>query len=153
MKKSLKDLRWYAPKHLFKYPHMFGLEAHIMDKWIEKFGDVAINIAYDIPVGDGRSVGEQSTIKLDLGARYSTSYKIDAVADMGGFYYLIEVKGSGNLEGIGQLVSYKQLIFDTYIIDKPVHLKLICTDCHPDLYTVAKAHLIDIVILDISKIT
>lgn len=150
MKKNLGDLRWFPPQNLFKYPHMFGLEARIIDSWLILNNAVISRITYDVPVGEGRSVGEQSTIKLDLGARYSTSFKMDALADLGDCFYIIEVKGSATLEAFGQLLSYIHLFKNAYEVTKPCYLKLICADAHPDLISLSKIHKIDVVLIDIS---
>lgn len=152
MKKSIEELRWFQPDNLFKYPHMFGLEARVMDSWISQYKSIIKRMAYDIPVGFGRAVDPQSTLKLDAGAKYSTSFKMDALADIGLYFYIIEVKGIATLEGYGQLLSYIHLFKESYEITKPCHLKLLCTSAHPDLISVGKIHNIEVIECDISTV-
>jgi hypothetical protein len=143
--KSLNDLRWFNPGRLAKYPHIFGIDSKCVDSFWDIFKDLFKRVAYDIPVGEGYPSPDDISPQLRFNWQYSSSLKIDMLCDTGLSYYLCEVKASGEIGAIGQLISYKTLLLKTYEINCPVFLKLICYSLHPDLETVAKVQGIDII--------
>lgn len=146
---SIEKIRWWTPDNHFKYPHLFGVESRLIDSFIIKYKSILKRIAFDIPVGQGRPGDTSNDASLDKIWKYSTSYKVDALADFGISLWLIECKTIGNPEAIGQLISYNTLFRRTYSFAQTLSLVLLCADHHPDLDTVAHSSNIQIEHLDI----
>ena len=143
--KKLDELRWYTVGKLNRYPHIFGYDAKLLDLFIETFFNKLIKITYDVPVGEGITSIFPELETLSNNWRYSSSHKIDVLAETNDEFWLIEIKANGIISAIGQLISYKCLLKETYFITKPIKLILLCSYTHPDLKTVAKQNGIEII--------
>jgi len=81
---------------------------------------------YDVHVGKGVNVGPDSD-ELDRRiARGLTRKRIDVVAEVGGGYWVVEVKPFGGMVALGQVMTYSRLFVQEYRVDAAVVPVVVC---------------------------
>lgn len=106
---------------------MGKIEKIVADTWLDKYGGSFGRVGFNVPVylnlpPEGTS-GDASKRTLDV----PEPYRVDIVGQFGDEVELIEVKESGNMTAIGQLLTYRMLFLRSYCGIKVIHLRLVCS--------------------------
>lgn len=93
----------------------------------------ASRIAFDVVVGLPRPhKGEEHKTSLEAW-NYMTSHRIDCLVDFGTYYEIWEIKPEPYIEAVGQCIMYYELFTSTYKDFKPVYVRLVTIDAHPEI--------------------
>lgn len=108
------------PKQLGK------IEEIVLDTWWSKFGEHYDRIGFNVPIL--RDSPGSAAVEAGTTDKYqkNRNFRIDAVAAFGKECELIEVKETGNMTAIGQLLTYQMLFMETYWGYTKLHLRLVC---------------------------
>lgn len=88
---------------------------------------------YDLHVGRATQVaGGPGTIEARVAAGVSRK-RIDAVCRIGGGYWVVEVKPTGSMLALGQVVSYHRLFVQEYRPDGETWPVIVCYEADKDL--------------------
>ena len=84
-------------------------------------------------VGQGIDVGEladETTQRIALGVGRK---RIDVICQVGGGYWVVELKPFGSMLALGQAISYSRLFVRDYVPDGEVWPVVICSEVDADL--------------------
>jgi len=106
---------------------MGKIETIVADAWLKEYGGSFVRIAFNVPVYlNPPPVGaSQGASKRTLDT--PEPYRVDIIGQFGDEVELIEVKESGNMTAIGQLLTYRMLFLRTYSGISVIHLRLVCS--------------------------
>jgi len=122
-----------------KYPHMIQEEAMIWDRFVDKFPKRYTSVDYDFRVGEGQQTELPFPENYERMITMLTQHRIDALAWIGDFPTIIEVKNRAVLSTIGQLIGYKTLFENDFPhIEKPGTL-CVCASISKDVKNVFDA--------------
>lgn len=128
-----KNIRWFQPRPLSKYPHLTKWELPIIDAWL-KSNPVGLEaVAYDVTVGKGRLSPIDMELALKADWTYLTSLKIDVLARYSSYLAIIELKCITSMLSVGQLVCYSPLFREKYGYSGPLKLWAMSKLIYPDL--------------------
>jgi len=112
----------------FEYPRqqLGKIEEIVVDAFLSEFGASYDRIGFNVPVwmNPPENRGVLTTRKRRLGV--PEPYRIDVVAGFGSEVELIEVKETGNMTAIGQLLTYRMLYLRNFWGFSKLHLRLVC---------------------------
>ena len=112
----------------FEYPRLqLGkIEEIVVDAFLDEFGASYDRIGFNVPVwmDPPENRGVLTTRKRSLAV--PEPYRIDIVAGFGSEVELIEVKETGNMTAIGQLLTYRMLYLRNFWGFSKLHLRLVC---------------------------
>ncbi len=115
------------------YPHMMAEDTAVWSRYLADPIAPIKEVWYDVHVGRGMSlpVGAPDIDKR-IAAGISRK-RIDAVASVGGGYWVVEVKPFGSMLALGQALSYTRLFIEEYRPDGEVWPVVVCYSVDPDL--------------------
>ena len=90
----------------------------VWERYISKNPARFESVDYDFRVGTGAEVDPNHPEEMQRDHTILTQKKIDAVAYVGSFVYLIEVKPIADMKALGQILTYHKL----YTVDNPQEL-------------------------------
>ncbi|MBA7585396.1 hypothetical protein ES708_27375 [subsurface metagenome] len=109
------------------------IEGVVWDEFVWQFGNEYDRIGVNVPVWldppEIRGVLKQSKRCLVD----PPSYRVDAIAGKDGIVELIEVKETGNMTAIGQLLTYRILFNRTYWNYEGLAMRLVCRRAPPPI--------------------
>ena len=115
----------------FAYPRrqLGKIEEIVIDAFLSDFGASYDRIGFNVPVwmDPPENRGVLSSRKRRLGV--PEPYRIDVVGGFGSEVELIEVKETGNMTAIGQLLTYRILYLRNFCGFSKLHLRLVCVSC------------------------
>jgi hypothetical protein len=118
---------------LAKYPHMKADEASVWDRFLSKMPWKAVNILYDVRLGEGAVIAEGVPDWVKSMAWALSTKRVDAIVETSMEFILVEVKDRGALSAVGQLLGYLVLFNKQYRPQKRVRLALVCAYIAPDM--------------------
>lgn len=109
------------------------IESVVWDEFVWQFGHEYDRIGENVPVwlDPPEKRGVLKTSKLRLVD--PPSYRVDAIAGKDGIVELIEVKETGNMTAIGQLLTYRMLFNRTYWGYDDLRMRLVCRRAPPPI--------------------
>ncbi len=114
-------------------PHMLDQDIPVWYRFLEKYGDLFINLYYDVFVGGPWYSKEKLKDPMFFMWRALNAKRIDALGETKTELFLIEVNTNPGLRAVGQLQVYGKLWAEDPKINKPVKLVLVCASVDPDL--------------------
>lgn len=125
-------LRWFSPDPQAFYPGMQAAESLLIDEFLVRNPYKINRIAYNVPLCRPLPFNPSQPRSSLRNWSYLTALKLDALADNGEFYHLIECKVSVNWHAFYQITSYVTQFKMLYPeITKLVPI-LLCEFCPPD---------------------
>lgn len=115
------------------YPHMLAEDT---DVWTRYLKDPLVPIKevwYDVHVGGGIKVGNYASEIEKRVAAGITRKRIDCICQVGGGYWVVEIKPFGSMLALGQVLSYFRLFVEEYEPTGEVWPVLICDQADPDV--------------------
>lgn len=112
---------------------MMAADAAVWTKYLaDPVGDIK-KVWYDVHVGKPAELApgaDDLTVRIAAGI---TRKRIDAVAAVGGGYWVIELKPIANMMALGQVIAYSRLFEMEYAVYGEVWGVVICDEVDPDL--------------------
>ncbi len=118
-------------------PHMLDQDIPVWYRFLESYGDMFINLYYDVFVGGPWYSKEKLADPMFYMWRALNAKRIDALGETKKELFLIEVNTNPGLRAVGQLAVYAKLWKEDPKIDKPLKLVLVCAKVDPDLLSAA----------------
>ncbi len=115
------------------YPHMMLEDADVWTEYLKAPLVKLKQVWYDVHVGAGVKVAENAdeiTKKIAAGV---TRKRIDVVAEVGGGYWVIEIKPFGGYVALGQALTYVRLFTAEYSPMGQVWPVIISREIDPDI--------------------
>ena len=102
------------------------IEDVVLGPWLEEHGGAFDAFGFNVPVW--MDPPEKQPIVAARGGRSvrSEPYRVDVVGRIGDECELIEVKETGNMTAIGQVLTYSMLFQRSYYGYKSLHLRMVC---------------------------
>ena len=105
------------------------IEKIVSDTWLNEFGGSFDRVSFNVPVWVDPPPLE-GVLSASAGSLIGHEpYRIDIIGQIGEEVELIEVKETGNMTAIGQLLTYRMLFQMTYFGVRVIHLRLVCSSC------------------------
>jgi len=109
------------------------IEGLVWDEFLAKYSQHYDRIGENVPVWmdppEFRGVLKPSKrVLVDL-----PSYRVDAIAGNRNYLELIEVKETGNMTAIGQLLTYRMMFMRTYWGYRELAMRLVCLRAPPPI--------------------
>ncbi len=102
-------LEWRDPSLNIGYGNMSRRDLPIWLRFLEQYHQRLRRVAYNVAFGGQIPDDPEATTEQLLGYQFSTSFKVDVLADVGDEWWLCEVKPSPDLGAIGQVIGYHLL--------------------------------------------
>ncbi len=115
------------------YPHMMAEDIAVWSKYLADPISPIKQVWYDLHVGRPVAVpaaGGEMLQKISAGL---TRKRIDAVAQVGGGYWVIEIKPFASMLALGQVISYTRLFIEEYRPDGETWPVIVCDVADEDL--------------------
>jgi len=132
-------------------PHMLDQDIPVWYRFLESYGDMFINLYYDVFVGGPWYSKKKLEDPLFYMWRALTAKRIDAMGETEKELFLIEVSSDPGLRAIGQIQVYAMLWAEDPKINKPIIKTLVCAVVDPDLLSAAATYDIQIYVMPGSK--
>jgi len=116
-----------------KYPHMKPGEVELWDKFLERMPWTARRIAYDVRLGEGATLPEETPDWVKRMAWAVSTKRVDAIVETPDALYIVEVKERASLSAIGQLLGYLVLYVKQFRPASMMRLALVCRHLAPDM--------------------
>jgi len=117
----------YPPDKLRKFPHLMVSDIRIWERYLETVDHRFSSFDYDVHVGEGVKVAEETLTETDMGAPALLEKRIDVVGWANKIPTVIEVKPGASMSAIGQVLSYRELFIERF--KDSIHpLMMIVTD-------------------------
>ncbi|MBA7620828.1 hypothetical protein ES703_28183 [subsurface metagenome] len=110
---------------------MGAIESIVWDTWWHQNRNNYERFGQNVPVWVDGVPEESRTGALDAKLDLFGCYRVDAIAGVDGNVEIIEVKETGNLTAIGQLIVYRMLYLRTYWGFSTLTLRLVCLRAPP----------------------
>ncbi len=120
-------------------PQILDQDIPVWYRFLEKYGDLFINLYYDVFVGGPWYSKEKLADPMFFMWRALNAKRIDALGETEKELFLIEVNTNPGLRAVGQLQVYGKLWAEDPKINKPIKLILVCASVDPDLLASAAA--------------
>lgn len=129
----IQEVRHYEHAFTLAKRQMGMIEGVVWDEFLRKFASEYDRIGENVPVWldppERRGVMKPSQrLLID-----PPSYRVDAIAGKDGIVELIEVKETGNMTAIGQLLTYRMLFNRTYWGYEDLRMRLVCRRAPPPI--------------------
>lgn len=120
-------------------PHMLTPDIPVWYRFLGLYSAPFINLYYDCALGGPTLSTSDAQDPLKRMWRGLLVKRADAIAELSGEVWIIEVSSDPGLRAIGQLISYGHLWERDPKIDKPTKLVLVAATIEEDLADVAGA--------------
>src|SRR3990167_1632940 len=94
---------------LYWYPNMREKETLIWERFLDKFPDAYDAVIYNLKIGAGAEIPEDTEENLARDFRELTQHKIDVVGFKGNSVDIIELKPYAGVGAVGQVIGYRDL--------------------------------------------
>lgn len=119
-------------------------------RFLEIWGNIFINLYYDCLLGGPFLTQEQERDPMQRMWRANTSKRADAIAELPGEVWIIEVAQRPGLRAIGQLMTYLALWTEDIRILKPEIPVLVCELIDTDLIAAAAKYGIRVYVMPLT---
>lgn len=115
------------------YPHMMSEDIAVWTEYLQDPVAPIKQVWYDVHVGRGMEVTKNAgTLELSVASGVSRK-RIDVVCQVGGGYWVVEVKPFGSYLAMGQVLNYARLFAAGYEVDGEIVPVIICAAVDPDI--------------------
>lgn len=128
-------------------PHMLKPDIPVWYRFLAVYGEPFQALYYDCALGGPTLTRQQQQDKMQVMWRGLLVKRADALAELQGEVWIIEVSADPGLRAIGQLISYGVLWKRDPKIDKPLKLVLVARTIEEDLLDVAGVQGIEVFIV------
>lgn len=118
-------------------PHMLRGDVPVWFRFLETWGEQFTRLYYDCLLGGPTLTEEEEQDPMKRMWRANTSKRADAIAELEGAAWIIEVAYKPGLRAVGQLMVYQSLWLEDPKILKPEKLILVCGVIDQDLISSA----------------
>lgn len=115
------------------YPHMMWQDTDVWTRFLQGEGHRIRRVWYDVHVGAAVDVGSGGDELLRRVAGGVTRKRIDVVAQVGGGYWVVEVKPFGGMVALGQVLTYSRLFGAEFPDRHPVVPVVVCDTVDEDV--------------------
>lgn len=125
---------WQKPVVMPTYPHMMDEDTAVWSKYL---ADQVVRLKavwYDVKVGQPVQPTDPIDKMAVSIARGLTRKRIDVVVQVGGGYWVVEVKPVANYVALGQVISYRRLFIEEYRPDGDVIAVIVCNEVDSDVF-------------------
>ncbi len=129
--------RWFPYEKLPKYPHLRQYESAIFEKFIENNPSAFHKVAYDFTLQTKSNPIAKAPPKIKDNWNYLTSFKIDALCQIGNDLCIVELKTAAQAGSIGQMLLYNKLFRQQERPKNTLFLLLIAEIFTPDVIELA----------------
>lgn len=116
-----------------KPPHMLPPDYPVWYAFLEKYGSIFTALYYDCFVGGPHLTPEEEKDPMKRMWRANTVKRIDALAELEGEIWIIEVATYPGPRSLGQLMTYQALWLEDPKIMKPEKMCLVCGGIDTDI--------------------
>jgi len=124
------------------------IEEIVLETWWNKFRTHYDRIGFNVPILRDNTGRADQYLPAQDKFQKNRNFRIDAVAGFMDECELIEVKETGNMTAIGQLLTYQMLFLETYWGYKKLHLRLVCLKLPDPVLRCCKKHGINVDTVD-----
>ncbi|GAG06578.1 unnamed protein product [marine sediment metagenome] len=121
-------------------PHMLKPDIPIWYRFLAIYSGPFLNLYYDCALGGPSLNAEKKRDPLEVMWRGLLVKRADAIVELAGEVWIIEVSADPGLRAVGQLISYGHLWKRDPKIDKPVKLVLVSGTIEEDLADVVSSY-------------
>lgn len=115
------------------YPHMLMEDAGVWTNFLKAGSVVITRVWYDVRVGSMVFTGpamDEMTMRIAAGL---TRKRIDAILEVEGNTWVVEIKPYANMYAVGQILTYVRLFEQEYSYPGELSAVLLCNDYDEDL--------------------
>lgn len=123
----------FSPGWRGKYPAMLPEDQPIWTRFLDRNPNLFERIYYNVRLGGVYPGPEHGDEKARLDYYQVTAKRIDALCELVGELWIVEVASRPGLRATGQLLTYQALWLDDIKIVKPLKLVLVCNSIDEDL--------------------
>lgn len=129
----IREVRYYELAFAPAKRQMGMIEGLVWDAFLRKFASEYDRIGENVPVWlDPPEI--RGLLKHSKRCLVDPpSYRVDAIAGNRDYLELIEVKETGNMTAIGQLLTYRMMFMRTYWGYKSLAMRLVCRRAPPPI--------------------
>lgn len=128
------------PEKRPSYPHMMPEDHIVWSRFLDQRLGQIQRVWYDVHVGEPVGVPSDLPPEMRTVSLAVTRKRIDAVALMGGVYYIIEVKPWGGYIALGQVITYRSLFEKEFAWVRPTIGAVVCVTVDPDCLDEFQSH-------------
>jgi Tfp pilus assembly PilM family ATPase len=129
------------------YPNVRETETLIWERFLAKYPDAYDEVAYNVKVGEGSEIPEDTDVNLAKGFKELTQHKIDVVGFKGNAIDIIELKSYAGTRAIGQVIGYRDLYAHSVDPVASPNLVIITDTLRPDTKIIAEKQGIKIIVV------
>jgi len=115
------------------YPHMMAADAAIWTEYLRDPVVPVLEVWYDVHVGRAVEVGAGAGDMERRIAAGLTRKRIDCVCRVAAGYWVVEVKPRGDMQALGQVLSYTRLFRQEYRAGGEASPVVVCGEVDEDL--------------------
>lgn len=127
-----------------QYKGMLPSETAIMKRWLERHAGDFDRIDFEVRLGDGGTPDPSLSPEHAAEWRELTKKRADAIAYVGEYAVIIEVKTRLNIRDVGQLLSYRWFYLKTFPARPAPRMLAIAQRGDPDVIESLRVHGIDV---------
>jgi len=120
------------------YPHMLAEDRDIWSKFLQTNEYQIDRVWYDVHCGLGLPVPQGATAMEYKIAQGVTRKRIDVVCSVKNEIWVVEIKPYANMKALGQIVTYKKLFIEEYIVMGKIVPVILCWTIDPDIVPIIK---------------
>lgn len=115
------------------YPHMMAEDIEVWSKYLAAPIAPIKKVWYDVHVGGAVPVPAGGGEMLQRISAGLTRKRIDVIAQVGGGFWVVEIKPFASMLALGQVISYTRLFLQEYSVDGEVWPVIVCDAVDDDL--------------------
>lgn len=115
------------------YPHLLAEDTEVWTAYLQDPIAPISEVWYDVHVGAIPELPEGATVLDKKVAAGIYRKRIDVVCQVGGGFWVVEIKPFGSFLALGQALSYTRLFIAEYRPDGEVWPVVVCNNVDPDL--------------------
>lgn len=117
---------------------MFPKDVEVWERFLDKYGDLYNEFAYDVRVGKKTWVHPRWEEAYKRDAQILSKLRIDVVGHRERVIDIIEVKPRFNSAAIGQVLTYKDAFIKDFAPSKPVRAVVVAKEIDPNILPLIK---------------
>ena len=130
-----------------RYPHMLEEDAKVWREYLERGLSRFNEVWYDVHVGVAMAVPPDAPGYMKAVVDGVSRKRIDVVGLVGLEWVVVELKGHGNMQSIGQVVTYRDLFKKEFGLTGGVRAMIICGSADRDILQTAERMGVEIIAL------
>lgn len=129
------------------YPNMREAETLIWERFLLKFPEAYDEVAYNVKVGDGADIPQDTPENIASSFKQLTQHKIDVIGFKGSQIDIIEIKAGENTGAVGQVKKYAKLYKKSINAADNPNLVIITDHTSADLETTLEGENVKLIIV------